>query len=179
MNHRFFVLIAALALTVALSACDSDAPEPSLDEFPPDPDLPAAVVDLPSPPPATAFEIREHNEDGTLRVEGVMGNRDRYLESDVEIRGFVHEILGDCDPARARQRGESCPEPHFYIVDHPDEDRRLMVVGYDNDFRRQARLNTGGEHVFKGRYRQMHQGFVSTEDGLLVLSALDDREVKD
>lgn len=176
---RDFKKIALLFfLILLLGGCDSAGPEQPLDEFPPDPDLPSAVVDLPPPPPGSAFEIRERNDDGSLRVEGIMSNRDRYLNESVQIRGFVQEIHGDCDPTRARQRGERCEEPSFFIVDHLDEDRRLRVVGFTNDFRRSAGVSQGSEHLFSGRYQQMGARFVSTEDGLLVLSAVGDREVE-
>lgn len=165
-------------LALLFSACESSAPEQPLDEFPPDPDLPTAVVDLPAPPPPSAFEIREFNEDNTLRVEGLMSHRDRYLNKPVEVRGFIHEIRGDCDPGRAARRGERCEKPSFFIVDHMDEDRRLRVVGYSNDFRRSAGLTVGGEHLFGGNYRQMGAGFVSSEDGLLILTKVDDKETE-
>lgn len=168
-------IVALLALSFV--ACEAEGPEIPADEFPPDPDLPPAVVDLPSPPPASAFEIKEFNEDNSLRVEGIVGNRDKYLDEEVEVRATIAEIRGDCDPRRARQRGETCLEPHLLITDHIDDDRRLLVVGYPNSFLRQARLQVGEEYLFKGLYEQMAHGFISTEDGLLVVSSVDDREV--
>ncbi len=170
-------LLTALALSASLVACDNTPPEIPLDEFPADPDLPPAVVELPTPPPASAFEIREYNDDGTLRIEGLISNRDRFLEEEVAVKGVITEIQGDCDPRRARQRGETCPEPHLFIRDDADDDRRLLVVGYTNDQRRQFRLNEGSEFLFGGTYTRMAEGFVSTEDGLLVLSSLDGEEL--
>lgn len=160
------------------SACSSPGgPEIPADEFPPDPDLPPAVVELPPPPPASAFEIREFNDDGTLRIEGLISNRDRYLDEKVQVRGVVTEIEGNCDPARARKLGETCPKPHFFIRDHADDDRRIMVVGYPPKFINDLKLQTGQDYLISGSYQQMADGFVSTEDGLILLSAVDDREL--
>lgn len=178
MTKRNSLLSAGLALVLLLGgACDNSTPEAPLDEFPADPDLPAAVVDLPAPPPATAFEVRERNDDGSLRIEGLISNRDRYLGENVEVQGVITEMQGDCDARRARERGESCPEPHLFIRDHADDDRMLLVVGYTNDQRRRLRLAQGGEHLFGGRYTRMAEGFVSTEDGLLVLEKIDGDEL--
>lgn len=170
--------IALAVLLILASACSSPGgPEIPADEFPPDPDLPPAVVELPAPPPASAFEIREFNDDGTLRVEGLISNRDRYLEETVRVRGVITEIEGDCDPAKAKKRGEPCPKPHLFIRDHSDDDRRIMVVGYPPKFLADAKLKTGQDYLFTGSYKQMADGFVSTEDGLITLSAVDDKEV--
>jgi hypothetical protein len=166
------ICITSLSLLILSIGCDGSPPEIPLDEFPADPDLPAAVVELPSTPPAAAFEIREYNDDGTLRIEGLISNRDRFLDRDIEVKGIITDIEGDCDPRRARERGESCPEPHLFIRDHADEDRRLLVVGFTNDQRRRMRLSAGEEFLFGGSYKRMSEGFISTEDGLLVLATV-------
>lgn len=167
---RISLLIGFLALAVG---CDSSGPQNPVDEFPADPDLPEAVVDLPAPPPESAFEIREFNDDGTLRVEGVISNREKYIREEVNIRGFVGEIRGDdCDPAV-----EYCPSPHLFIRDHIDEDQQLMVVGYRNDLLSEAGIEVGSEHIFRGVYDQTAHGFVSSEMGLLSLRGVDDQDL--
>lgn len=177
-SSSLITTLALMGLLLVAPACSSPGgPEIPADEFPPDPDLPPAVVDLPPPPPATAFEIREFNDDGSLRVEGLISNRDRYLEETVQVRGVITEIEGDCDPGQAKKRGEPCPKPHIFIRDHADEDRRVMVVGYSPKFLKDARLQVGEDYLFAGQYKQMADGFVSTEDGLILLRAVDDREV--
>ncbi|TXD33116.1 hypothetical protein FRC96_16055 [Lujinxingia vulgaris] len=160
-----------------MSACQEDAPAVPVDEFPVDENLPPAVVDLPAPPPASAFEIVEKNDDDTLRVEGLIGYRDRHMDQNVVVRGVVMEVKGDCDPKRARQRGESCPQPHLVIRDDADARHEMMVVGYTNDFLKKARVREGESYAFKGVYQRMAEGFVSSENGLLKLEAIDDNEV--
>lgn len=166
-----------VATAFVLSACDR-GPDPPEQTFEPDPDLPEAVVDLPDPPPAEAFEIQEYNDDGTLRVEGIISNRDEHLHEEVEITGTVTEIIGDdCDPAHPGV--ETCPRLHLEIRDHPDDDLDLMVVGFEDDFLRTARLREGEEYAFAGLYTDMAHDFVSTEDGLIDLQAVGDHEVPD
>ncbi len=170
--------LAALILLIALPGlgCERSGPELPSDEFPPDPDLPEAVVDLPSPPPESAFEIREFNDDGSLRVEGLIGNRDQYLEEDVEVRGFISRFEGDdCEPGG----DEPCPKPHFFIRDHPDDDLEMMVVGYENELIASANLAEDEEFLFGGLYEQTAGGFVSSEMGLLELASVDDEPIVD
>lgn len=165
-----FLIVALLGL-----GCDRSGGDMPAQEFPADPDLPEAVVDLPSPPPESAFEIREFNDDNSLRVEGIIANRDQYLGDEVEIRGVVSRIKGDgCDPAT-----EPCPKPHFFIRDHIDEDLDLMVMGYPNEFLRTASISEGEEYLFRGTYDQMAGDFVSTETGLLELLGADDYNLDD
>ncbi|RAL25426.1 hypothetical protein DL240_04240 [Lujinxingia litoralis] len=172
--------ITALLLSSALlwgSACQPDAPSVPTEEFPVDENLPPAVVDLPAPPPASAFEIREKNDDDTLRVEGLVGYRERYLDQDVVVRAVVTEIKGDCDPGRAKKRGEFCPQPHLMIRDDADARHELMAVGYTNDFLKKIRLKAGESYEFKGTYQLMADGFVSSENGLIELKAVGEHEV--
>lgn len=174
----YAALVSLLLTTLGSLACDQGGPELGGDEFPPDPDLPAAVVELPTPPPASAFEIREFNDDGSMRVEGLITNRDQYMQEEVQVRGVVTEIEGDCDPGEARRRGETCLSPHLFIRDHADDDLRLTVVGYSNDFLRRARIREGEEYLFAGTYKDAAHGFFSAQDGLLELTSVDERDVR-
>ncbi len=161
-----------MLIAVFCLGCDGSGAELPTQEFPPDPDLPEAVVDLPNPPPASAFEIREFNDDDSLRVEGVIAKREQYFGDNIEIRGVISKIEGsDCDPAT-----EPCPKPHFFIRDHIDEDLDLMVMGYRNEFLDRASLSEGEEYLFRGTFDQMAGDFVSTQ-GLLELEIVDEFSV--
>ncbi len=165
-------LLAPIALVAFLAACDQSGPELPEPLFPPDPDLPEAVVDLPSPPPASAFEIKEFNDDGSLRVEGLIGNRDQYLGEEVEVRAIVAEIIGHgCDPTEGR-----CPRNRMFIRDHIDDDLQLRVVGYIDEFIDDLEITEGEEYLITGTYTQQADGFVSTENGLIELLAVDGEE---
>lgn len=174
-THPTFAAAAAcLALALWISGCDG--PETGLDDeqLAPDPDLPAAVVDLPPPPPASAFEITETNDDGSLRVEGLVANRDKYIDTDVEVRGVVADIRGDdCTPGGP----ERCPSPHLFIRDHIDETLEMIVVGYDNSVLRSAGISVGDDFLFKGAYTHSAHGFPSAETGLIDVTAIDDHDI--
>lgn len=168
------ILALLIALTFAV-ACEESTDTEEQSEV--DPNLPPAQVDLPSAPPASAFEIPERNDDGTLRVEGLIQYQDKHLDGKVTVKGTVIEILGDCDPKKAKEADESCPEPHYIIKDEPDARKELMVVGFDRDFLDEADLEAGGTHTFEGSYRKIAQQFVNSENGLLLLDRVDELSV--
>lgn len=171
-------LIGVLSLLVCFAiACNSDESEKTKEKV--DPNLPPAQVDLPSPPPASAFEIPETNDDGTLRVQGLIQYQDKHLDKAVRVKGTVVQILGDCDPKKAKKNEKICPEPHFIIKDEKNAEKELMVVGFDRDFLKKADAEVGEEHVFEGNYRKMSQQFVNSESGLISLVKIDDTPVRE
>ncbi len=142
-----------------------------------DPNLPPAQVDLPSPPPASAFNIPEKNDDGTLRVQGLIQYKDKHWDKKVRVKGVIVKINGDCDPAKAKKKGETCLEPHFIIKDKKGAEKQLAVVGFKRDFFKKAKVKVGETHVFEGSYKKMAQQFVNSGDGLILLDKLDDINV--
>ena len=164
--------IAAL-LVLGLAACNGSSdvkPEKSEE----DPNLPPPNVSLPDPPPASAYQIPEKNPDGTLRIEGLIHNKENYLEQQVELKGIIVRMSQECDPKKAKKAGEECPEPNLFIRDAPDAELILRVVGYKPEYIKKAELEEGQERRFKGTYQKVAQGFVATEDGLLLLDFVDD-----
>lgn len=158
----------ALIMAVALACACSESNESS-EEAQVDPNLPPAQVDLPSPPPASAFDIPETNDDGTMRVEGLIQYQTKHLGSPVRVKGVVVQIEGDCDPKRAKKKGEECPEPHFVIKDEEGAEKELMVVGFDRDYFDKVDVEKGQTHTFEGTYKKIAQQFVNSENGLLLL----------
>lgn len=173
-SRRAAFLLCCTLLWLA-SACNSPKAEKPVE--PEDPNLPPAQVDLPSPPPASAFDIPETNPDGTLRVEGLIQFQDKHLGKKVRVRGVITQILGDCDPAKAKKENTPCPQPHFIIKDNPDDARELMVVGFSRDFLKKAKVQPGESHVFEGDYTKIAQQFVNSESGLVLLDQLDETSV--
>ena len=161
------LIVLMLAVNLATACEESDAKN---GEQPGDPNQPPAQVDLPSPPPASAFNIPEKNDDGTLRVEGLIQYQEKHLGNKVRVKGVIVEKLGDCDPAKAKKTGKPCPEPHFLIKDEKGAEKQLMVVGFDREFFEKAKNAKIGEtQVFEGSYQKMAQEFVNSGDGLLLL----------
>jgi hypothetical protein len=169
--------VLACALLATTAGCDSGGSADSesteaIKEKPP------AKVDLPEPPPASELEIPQKNDDGTFRVRGLIAHRGQHLGSKVEVRGVITEVSEPCDPARAKRRGETCSKPYLFIRDkEKGADRRLMVVGFTDEFARKADLKAGDEHVFVGSYKKMAQGFAASESGLLLVDKIDDTKV--
>ena len=164
--------IAAL-LVLGLVACN-DASDVKTEKSEEDPNLPPANVSLPDPPPASAYEIPEKNPDGTLRIEGLIHNKDKYMEQQVELKGLIVKMSAECDPKKAKKAGEECPEPNLFIRDNAEAELALRVVGYKPEYIKKAKLEEGQERRFKGTYQKVAQGFVATEDGLLLLDFVDD-----
>lgn len=163
----------AAFLVLALAACNGSS-DVKTEKTKEDPNLPPAQVSLPSPPPASAYKIPETNADGSLRVEGLIYNRDKYLDQQVEVKGIIVRLSKECDPKKAKKAGEECPEPNLFIRDSADGEAAMRVVGYKDDFVKKAELEEGQQRVFKGTYQKVAQGFVATEDGLILLDYVDD-----
>jgi hypothetical protein len=164
-------LAAFIALTLFACNGSSDVETEKTKE---DPNLPPPQVSLPSPPPASAYQIPEKNPDGTLRVEGLIYNRDKYLDQQVSVKGVIVRMSKECDPKKAKKAGEECPEPNLFIRDNPEAESAMRVVGYKDDFIKKAKMEEGQERVFKGTYQKVAQGFVATEDGLILLDYVDE-----
>jgi hypothetical protein len=162
------LILTGVLATSSLVACDdSEATNPA-DQA--DPNQPPAQVDLPSPPPASAFNIPEKNDDGTLRVAGVIHHQEKHLGNIVDIKGMIVGINGDCDPKKAKKAGETCDEPHYLISDEEGAEKQLAVVGFDREFFEKTKAKLGETHTFSGTYKKVAQGFVNSGDGLLLLN---------
>ncbi|MFW5968348.1 MAG: hypothetical protein ACOCV2_12560 [Persicimonas sp.] len=178
-----FALFVLLVTCLALVGCNEEG-RMGLDDKEDDSEAAAEEaereqleVDLPSPPPDEAFDIPEKNDDGTFRVEGLIFHQNDHLEEKVEVKGVVTEVLGDCDPAVAKQRDETCPQPHFVIKDEEDAKDELMVVGFPREFFDKARVGKGDTETFKGRYLKSSGQFVNSESGLIELSEAGETKV--
>ena len=178
MGHRISQrsLLLAFAATLLMAAGCSSGEEKSGDKKK-NPNLPPARVELPDKPPASALKIPEKNDDGTFRVRGLIAHRAKHLDETVEITGTITYISPDCDPSEAKEKGEECPEPYMFIKDKKEADDKMMVVGHDKEFLEEADLETGQDFVFKGKYKKVAQGFVASENGLLLVDKIGDMDV--
>ncbi|MFP4598534.1 MAG: hypothetical protein ACLFVJ_09805 [Persicimonas sp.] len=174
LSTRTAALLALLLIMSLAVGCD-DA-EPDAEEAEATENQDPAQVDLPSAPPASAFDIPEKNDDGTLRVEGLIQYQDKHLGKEVKVTGFISEVLGDCDPNKAKKRDEPCPKPHYIITDEEGDEKELMVVGFDREYFEKAGVEQGETHVFEGTYKKIAQQFVNSENGLLLLDRIGDAE---
>ncbi len=163
----------AALLVCSLVACNGES-DVATEKTQEDPNLPAANVSLPDPPPADAYKIPEKNPDGSLRIEGLIHNKEKYLDQQVDVRGIIVKMSEECDPGKAKKAGEECPEPNLFIRDKPDAEMAIRVVGYKPEFIKKAKLEEGQDRVFKGTYKKVAYGFVATEDGLILLDYVDD-----
>lgn len=170
MKSTYFLIA---ILSVFLFAC-TDSGSVEVEKSEQDPNLPAARVSLPEPPPASGFEVPEKNTDRTLRVEGMIHYQAKHLDQNVEVKGLIVRISAPCDPKKAKKNDTKCPEPNLFIKDEADAQKVMRIVGYKEEFIKKAKLKEGEERVFKGVYKKVAQGFVATEDGLLLLDYVDD-----
>ncbi len=160
--------IVSLLIILAFVGC-SEPGNVKAEKTEEDPNLPPIKVELPSPPPASAFVIQEKNPDGTFRIEGMIHNQVKHLDKSVTVTGTIARLSKPCDPKKAKKKGKICNQPNLYIKDGPDSKKFLKVVGYTDDFVKRSKIKEGESYTFKGTYKKMAQGFVVTEDGLLLL----------
>jgi len=129
-------------------------------------------VSLPGVPGDEAFTIKERNDDGTFRVIGLIENKDNYLQKQVEVSALVSQISENCDPGKAAKEGQTCPEPFLVIKDGDDADEQMLVVGFQHEVLKKAKVKLGEVASLKGTYVMDSQGFSATETGLIVLDEI-------
>lgn len=177
-NKRHIIVALASLVVLGLIGCDHPASNVTVEVDEADPNAEAPTVSLPTPPSAQDFVIEEKNEDGTLRVAGMIEYKDKHLDKEVVVKGKLIKLSKDCDPGLAKKKGEKCPEPHLVIRDdEEDAEKHILVVGYPQDFVKRAKLTEDEVYDFKGTYQMMGYGFTASEDGLMVLAAVGDEEV--
>ena len=167
---------ALLSALLIMAACEHPPSNVTIEESATrSEDTTPPVVSLPPAPSAQDFIIKEKNPDGSLRVQGLVEYKDKYLDQEVVVKGKIVKMSELCDPAKAAKENKKCLQPHMLIQDdESDAEKLLMVVGYDADFVKRAKLEEGGVHQITGRYKMMGYGFTASEDGLLELLQLDE-----
>lgn len=150
------------------------------------PALSPADVQLPPVPNLDLVDVPAVYDDGSRSVSGVLLNRDELQDTAMRVTGILQEIYV-CDvpldpdagqaeepepgqPARFRVR-PGCLRPHVYIADSLRSGQRLLVTGYD-PLVYEPQLRPGTKYTFDGVYVHQTRGFISTEDGLLVVTAI-------
>lgn len=177
-TSRLAHLLGAPLLCLALGACDHAPSNVKLETPQVDPEATPPVVSLPEPPSAADFIIKETNDDKTLRVQGLIEYRDKHLQKEVVVKGKLIRISADCDPGKAKKEGTKCPEPFLLIQDNEeDAEKTLLVIGHTPELLKKANLSESGVHDFKGTYSMRAMGFTASEDGLLILSGVDEVEL--
>lgn len=136
--------------------------------------LPPAKVDLPPMIKLEGTIPPETHPDHTMRIDGLLARRAKYLNQKVLVRGFLVQKY-EC-PKDAKK----CERPHVWLADSPaGGDKRLMVVKLDEE--RVEKLELNEQYIITGRFAQKSgDGFVRSE-GLLLhesIEGLDDEDKK-
>lgn len=180
LNRIALGALVTLTFGAGLAGCDHPPSNVSVEVKEPDPEATPPTVSLPEPPSASDFIIEEKNDDGTLRVQGLIEYKAKHMDKEVVVTGRIVRLSPDCDPGKAKKKGEKCPEPHMVIRDdEEDAEKHMLIVGYKSDLIKRAKLKEGEVHKFKGTYQMMGYGFTASEDGLLVLAEVDDEPISD
>lgn len=161
------------ALTLAgLVGCAPPSVEPPPKPEKPASNLPPARVDLPPVIKLEGTVPPETHADHTMRIDGLLARRDKYLKQKVLVRGFL------VDKSECPKNAEKCVSPHAWLADAPaGGDKRLMVVGMTQE--RLDKLEKGEQYVITGRFaRKSDDGFLRSE-GLLVHESIEGMEDED
>lgn len=131
---------------------------------------PPANVDL---PPLIKLEGKippETHADHTMRVDGLLARRDKYLGQKIVVRGYLVEKYVKPEGA------ERFEHPHAWLADTPaGGDKRLMLVGFDERVR--DALEMGQQYVVTGQFdRRSGDGFIQSA-GLLVYEQIEGLEL--
>jgi hypothetical protein len=127
-------------------------------------------VDL---PPLIKLEGKippETHADHTMRVDGLLARRDKYLGQKIVVRGYLVEKY-ECPEGATR-----CEHPHAWLADTPaGGDKRLMLVGFDERVR--DALQAGQQYVVTGEFaRNSKDGFIQSA-GLLIYEQIEGLEL--
>lgn len=146
--------------------------------------LPPADVQLPPVPSLELVDVPETYEDGSYSVSGLMLNRENLRNTPVRLTAILHSVY-ECDvPREEGEDGEElaaedryeirpgCLRPHMYFVDSLRGRQRMLATGYDAATY-EPQVNPGQRYVVHGVYRQQTRGFISTEDGLMVVDEIE------
>lgn len=157
MNHSFQALLfVSVVMFGLMAACSKDTTEVA--------SVPAVQVHLPSSPELKVPMVNNRHPDGSYSVEGLIRSRERLMNNDVRISGFIQRKYV-CDPDR-----QACETPsHAVLVDELTKPRKRLIVvgGRSSQF---ASLKTGA-HVILDAHYALHDAralFVRTE-GVLIL----------
>lgn len=185
-NNTTPLLLALLATALLCVGCEEPKPAEGDDQ----PAGPPARVDLPAiPDDLGKSAIPERHADGALTVDGVKRNRIGWLEKEVTVRGEIAWIY-KCPyekpdkkkrrpkkkPDEEAEEGPRCQRAHFYITDKGgDPKQRLLIVGLSTALEEsfeKGDLKLGDEHTMTGTFLEVGNGFVASDEGLVVLGTI-------
>ncbi len=189
--------LASVTLAAAFGACGGGDPIK-----PPKPQIVETNIQL-DLPNAANFDVPDPHPDGTHSVREMRLRSKKFLDSQVEIKGFVTwiydcaaEIRGpDESEKEARKRIEKdptlCQRPHFFLGDTPEtpsersiwvvdvprplryDERRTMTRSERAQLPKVPKIRTGDEVVVTGNWSLQSPGGFTSSYGLLVYTSLD------
>lgn len=164
-----FAGVLCAATLVGAVGCAPPPVEPPAEKAKEQSNLPPAKVDLPPLIKLEGTIPPETHPDHTMRIDGLLARRDKYLQQKVLVRGFLVEKY-EC-PKDATK----CEHPHMWLADSPaGGDKRLMVVALDEE--RVKKLEPGQQYVVTGLFaRKSDNGFLRSE-GLLIHESIEGME---
>lgn len=185
---RPFVLVLTAAVFL-LAGCDEPGSAEGDDGAS---QLPPAHVDLPAIPADLGENaIPERYPDGALTVDGIKRNRHSWLDKKVTVKGqiaWIYKCPYEKDDKKVRRPrkkpaedaeeddGPRCQRAHFYIIDKTgDPEVRLLIVGLTDALEESVEkgdIKVGDEHTMTGTFLEIGNGFVASDDGLIVLETI-------
>lgn len=165
---RKTLCVGALTLS-GLVGCTPPPVEPPPKPEKPASNLPPARVDLPPVIKLEGTVPPETHADHTMRIDGLLARRDKYLKQKVLVRGYL------VDKSECPKDAEKCTSPHAWLADAPaGGEKRLMVVALSEE--RLEKLEKGEQYVITGRFaRKSDDGFLRSE-GLLIHESIEGME---
>lgn len=184
-----------LLVLLFLTACE---PQPVLidaDRGAADAASATADVQLPPVPSLELLDTPSRYPDQSWSVAGLHLERDTMRDQAVSVTGILQEIYvcevplpaptgeaaapAPTGPSLVPQRVRAgCKGPHLFISDTLRSRQRLLVTGYNAAWY-EPQLIVGQRYVFDGRFAQQTSGFISTDDGLLVVTGIRGNGVTD
>jgi len=114
----------------------------------------------------------ETHPDNTLRVDGLLARRKKYLGQKVIVRGHLVETY------QCPEKAERCESPHIWLhASRAGGEKKLLVVGFIDETIK--KLSIGEQYVVTGNFvRRSPTGFTNSK-GMVDMASIEGAGLKE
>lgn len=160
------LLLVALTLTWALGCT---APESAPEITAQTQSGPPSRVDLPPVVDLEALLPPETHPDNTMRIDGLLARKAKYLDQKILVRGYLVEKF--VQPLATRTKVVAV-RSHAWLADTPaGGDKKMMLVGLTRDVA--EALEVGTQYTVTGKYSMLSSDNFVSSSGLLIYEKID------
>ena len=131
-----------------------------------------AQIDLPPMVRLAGTIPPETYPDNTLRVDGLLARRQKYLGQKVMVRGHLVSAY------KCPEKAERCEAPHVWLhATQAGGDKKLLVVGFTEDTI--EKLSIGEQYVVTGDFKRRSPTGFTNSQGLVDFATIEGPGLKE